>query len=108
MTVIDQICLFVPTIHSHTQVDDDVVHILDQLGRTSDFRNHADSQQVCYLRLSMCLLMLLTSICSRGLQQMHVSDTGLWLAASGIIFFTFLKTEETFGCRHSSGTSPRA
>ena len=23
-------------------------------GRTSDFRNHADSQQVCYLRLSAC------------------------------------------------------
>ena len=52
------------------------------------------------------LLMLLTKICSRVLQQMHVSDTGLQIAAS--YFSPLLKTGETFACRHSSGTLPRA
>ena len=32
--------------------------------------------------MAKCLLMLLTRICTRVLQQMHVSDTSLQLAAS--------------------------
>ena len=53
------------------------------------------------LSKAKCLLMLLTYICSRVLQQMHVSY-------SSIIFSPFLKTGETLACRKSSGTSPRA
>ena len=54
-----------------------------------------------------CLLMLLTNLCSRVLLQMHMSDTGLYLAAASY-FSPFLKTRETLASRHSSGTSPRA
>ena len=63
-------------------------------------------QSASVLSKAKCLLMLLTNICSRVSQQMHVNDTGLWLAAS--YFSPFLKTWETLACRHSSGTSPRA
>ena len=45
--------------------------------KTSDFGNHADSQQASMLSKAKCLFKLLTRICSRVLQRMHVSDTGL-------------------------------
>ena len=62
----DQICLIVPTIHSPVQVAYGVVHKLDQL--TYGFENHADSQQVWYLMISVCwcyLLKYALGFCSR-------------------------------------------
>ena len=63
-------------IHSPTQVADDVVHTMEQLGLTRPLTLET-MLTVSMLYKAKCLLMLLTRICSRVLQQMPVSDTGL-------------------------------
>ena len=63
-------------------------------------------QSASMLSKAKCLLMLLTNICSRVLQQMQVNDTGPYFAAS--YFSPFLKTWDTFACHQSSWTLPWA